>query len=139
VKTQLGTISEANGRLRHALHWECIVVDHVPCGTMFDLLEHQWGSEAAQQALSNLMVLQVDVEGYEELLLPAVMREADRRGIRLPPVIHYESKIVKYWDRRDNTSRLPTIRDALRERGYHIQEDLEDDLAVWIDGDVISQ
>jgi hypothetical protein len=136
VKTQLGTISEANGRLRHALHWECIVVDHVSCGTIRDLLEHQWGSDAAQQALSNLMVLQVDVEGYEELLLPAVMREADSRGVQLPPVIHYESKIVKYWDRRDKSSRLSTIRNALRGRGYYIHEDLEDDLAIWVGGEL---
>jgi hypothetical protein len=128
----MGTISAANSKMRHNPHWECIVEDRVPCGSIGELLEHQWGPLIGHQAMASLMVLQIDVEGYEETLLPAVFQEAWERNVSLPPFIHFESKIVKYWDRRDKTDKMKKIHDKLHQMGYYVQEDIEDDLAIFV-------
>jgi hypothetical protein len=134
----MGTISAANSKMRHNHHWECIVEDRVPCGSIGELLEHHWGPSIGHHAMASLMVLQVDVEGYEERLLPAVFQEARQRNVSLPPFIHFESKIVKYWDLRDKTDRMKKIHNTLYQLGYYIQEGPEDDLAILVRRPILS-
>lgn len=75
----------------------------------------------------------MDVEGYEAVLVPALLREFSSTHSFLPVLIHYESAVLKRADARDGTHRLDDVQRLLRETGYTVLEGRQDDLAMWLE------
>ena len=101
----------------------CIVPQAVACGTATELLLRVVQlPERAPVAL-----WQMDVEGYEAVLVPAMLEEFRNN---LPVLIHYENKLLKRWDARDGTDTLPRMRRLLTDTGYTVLEGRQDDLAM---------
>jgi hypothetical protein len=112
-RLELGTLDCAYSKwyFRHNFD-KCIVEDKIQCGPIKALLEeHKLPSYS-------IAILQVDVEGYEHVLLPGLMNELS--DDTLPAVIHFEHKMLREYDRISNftTTREEDIYAALRIRGY---------------------
>lgn len=143
VKTQVGSLNCRHlEKVMKQVFKECFVRVKVRCGTVLDLFRHRLGSV---EAASRIAILQIDTEGYEAILLPNLIQEFETTSehkrdkdnlnnvyFELPPVVHYESKILRKWLRRGKNNALQTIHDMLKERGYIIFEGGEDDLAIRV-------
>mmetsp|Transcript_31507 Transcript_31507/g.65807 ORF Transcript_31507/g.65807 Transcript_31507/m.65807 type:complete len:119 (-) Transcript_31507:427-783(-) len=105
----------------------CIVHEQVNCGSTLDLFARQVGMK---EAASRIAMLQIDTEGYEGILLPKLLQELKEHNYQWPPVIHFESKILRRWRHKGNDQQLETIYNLLRSHGYFILEGIEDDLAI---------
>ena len=96
----------------------CILQAKIMCGTVAHLLEKSFQLDASVTPIS---LLQVDVEGYEHILLPGLLDELKIK----PPILHYEDKVMKAKDRKDNFeegapgSRIGNLTLALKKHGYH--------------------
>lgn len=77
-------------------------------------------------------MLQIDIEGYEYVLLDGFLKELPVE--KLPPIIHFEHKVMKYQDKtyplNDGTNRLNTAKTLLINSGYVLHDEGEDYLAV---------
>ena len=130
---------------------ECFLREpQVPCGTVLDLFQKRFGERRNNDdddddsssstnnnddkihLASRIAILQIDTEGYEGILLPNLFREWEQHELILPPVIHYESKIMRKWLRKGKNNVLQQIHDTLEDKGYIIYQGREDDLAIQI-------
>ena len=81
----------------------------------------------------NIAMLQIDIEGYEYLLFEGFFGETPDH--LLPPVIHFEQKVMKYQDGRfpmGNMSRLDSAISSMRSKGYVLYDEGEDYLAIHV-------
>jgi len=86
---QLGTLDCDYSRRyysRRGIFEQCIIQDQLRCGTIVSLLD-QW-----QIPANTIAILQVDIEGYEYILLNGLINEL-LDNAALPPVIHFEHKV----------------------------------------------
>ena len=78
--------------------------------------------EAYGLSIKDLVVLQLDVEGYEKNFLEGFFAEVPKEY--LPPVINFESRILK------GRGHLDSLFDLLRKNGYGIHQKRVDTLAL---------
>ena len=91
---QLGTLDCDYSRryYRPDIFEQCIIQDQLQCGTIVSLLD-QW-----QIPADTIAILQVDIEGYEYMLLTGLIHEL-LDDAALPPVIHFEHKVMQVYDK----------------------------------------
>jgi hypothetical protein len=92
----------------------CILQTPLPCGPIANLLLNNHITP------HNIAMLQIDIEGYEAILLPKFMREVPIH--LLPPVIHFEAKVMQEYDEKghgliDGRKRIDIVSEALSEKG----------------------
>jgi len=75
---------------------------------------------------------EIDIEGYEYILLDGMIMEMPDES--LPPVIHFEHKVMIEQDRKqpliNRTSRMDHVIELLGSLGYHFYDEGEDYLAL---------
>ena len=126
MRLQLGTLDCAYSRKFFNTDFDlCVLQDPLPCSSVGNLLRSK-GLE-----LENIAMLQIDIEGYEYILLQGFMKEVSDGS--LPPIIHFEHKVMKELDAKEYmniTSRMDGVIDLLTGRGYVLYDEGEDYLAV---------
>ena len=75
-----------------------------------------------------MVLWQLDVESYEAVIIPHMLQEWPPQA--LPAMIRYESIVLSRFDDRDQTQRLPALRQALQQAGYHVVPGGADDVAL---------
>lgn len=128
MKTQIGTLDCSYSRrfFGARIFEKCILKDPLPCGPVKKLMY-----DRAPYMPENTLVamVQIDVEAYEYILLEGLLHDLDP----LPPVIHFENKVMKNLDRKkpleSGENRLQMAFDSLTKVGYQIYEEGEDTLA----------
>jgi hypothetical protein len=94
----------------------CFTKSQLECGTI---------KQSTPSFLSaNLMVLQVDVEGFEQQVLEGFLQERVEASLPLPPVIHFESRILR------TRHTLEPLNQLLRSYGYSLHEKRVDTLCI---------
>ena len=130
MKTQLGTLDcDYSKRFFQDNFEKCILQTKIGCGSVSQLMSELFQLEAANTPIS---ILQLDVEGYEYMILNNLLNELEV----LPPVLHFEHKVMVEKDRLDNnaTNRMGSVMQALQKHGYNVIADQgEDYLALLID------
>ena len=65
-------------------------------------------------------MVQIDIEGYEYILLEGFMKELPDH--LLPPIIHFERKVMEYQDNvyplEEGKKRLKMSEDVMKSKGY---------------------
>jgi len=104
----------------------CILQDPLPCNSLEKLLSDHF------VPAEHIAMLQIDIEGYEYILLDGMFKEIPDES--LPPVIHFEHKVMKDQDMThplvNRTSRVDHTKELLSSRGYHFYDEGEDYLAL---------
>lgn len=108
----------------------CIVQDPLPCTTITNLLAESFLST------KNIGIVQIDIEGYEYILLEGFMKELPDH--LLPPIIHFEHKVMKHQDNEypleEGKKRLKIAEDVMKGKGYTLHNEGEDFLAIRVRG-----
>ena len=130
MKLQIGTLDcEHSKRFFNTDFDLCVLQDPLPCNSLVKLLSDN--SVPAE----HVAMLQIDIEGYEYILLDGMFKEMPDSS--LPPVIHFEHKVMKDQDEKhplvNQTSRLDQTKDLLSSRGYYWYDEGEDYLALRLD------
>lgn len=109
----------------------CIIHEELPCHSLHASV-HQWGL-----SLSDIAMLQVDIEGFELQMFEAMVNSQLQKQPQyaLPPVIHFEIKVLKVRDRQDQTDALDRLVSILHNAGYLLFEDGEDVLGLLLQDD----
>jgi len=123
VKYQLGSLDCDYCKKNFHKFDKCWIEDKVPCGPVTKLLR-----ETVQDEYAPISFLQIDIEGYEHVLIPGLLQELSF----LPPVIHYEEKVMAASDEKYNSTRVQTVQSVLREYGYILFPQGEDVLALRV-------
>jgi len=131
MRLQVGTLSSGQHKLIFGpkVYEECIIADPVPCGSVRSLWKSLHDGTDQQPPFA---MIQIDTEGYEEHIIPGILQEWKQAGWSLPPLIHFEDKCLKAFDKRDSTQRWPQLQQVLRDHNYLIFADGEDSTAVWM-------
>ena len=135
MKYQLGSMDcEAHKKFHKQDFDLCILQTPLPCGTLLQLLA------TIRLQTAPIAILQIDIEGMEYLLLEGLLEETPEQ--LLPPVIHYEHKVMKARDTNTNTggtnykianfSRYNHTKSMLQSKGYALHDQGEDYLAVRV-------
>mmetsp|Transcript_1544 Transcript_1544/g.1858 ORF Transcript_1544/g.1858 Transcript_1544/m.1858 type:complete len:116 (+) Transcript_1544:465-812(+) len=95
---------------------KCFKKDVFTCDTILNTI-HNHG-----YSIQDLAVLQMDVEGFEKILLEGFFAEVPKEY--LPPVINFESRVLK------PRGELESVFQLLRQNGYGIHEKRVDTLAI---------
>mmetsp|Transcript_39020 Transcript_39020/g.82053 ORF Transcript_39020/g.82053 Transcript_39020/m.82053 type:complete len:398 (+) Transcript_39020:123-1316(+) len=106
----------------------CVLQDPLPCSSIGNLLREKNVSP------EHFAMLQIDIEGYEYILFDGFLKEV--QGQSLPPIIHYEHKVMKEHDEQtplNISSRLELVSSMLTKRGYVLHDEGEDYLAIRLD------
>ena len=148
MKKQIGTLDcEHSKRFFNKNFETCILKDPLPCSSVRNLI---LGSESTKAQLRNkswqnrdinlnAAMVQIDVEAYEYILLPGLLKEfassaTGRAG--LPPVIHFEEKVMIDQDRKrplpSGEKRFHIALRALESHGYVMYTEGEDTLALLL-------
>ena len=127
MRLQLGTLDcEYSKKFFNTDFDQCVVQDPLPCSSIVNLLRER------NLSTENIAMLQVDIEGYEYILLEGFFKEIPDES--LPPIIHFEHKVMKVQDEKypleGNSSRLESVTDILLARGYVLHDQGEDYLAI---------
>jgi len=127
MRLQLGTLDcEYSKNFFNNDFDQCVVQDPLPCSSIVNLLRER------NLSTENIAMLQVDIEGYEYILLEGFFKEIPDES--LPPIIHFEHKVMKVQDEKypleGNSSRLESVTDILLARGYVLHDQGEDYLAI---------
>mmetsp|Transcript_21014 Transcript_21014/g.32043 ORF Transcript_21014/g.32043 Transcript_21014/m.32043 type:complete len:397 (+) Transcript_21014:69-1259(+) len=126
VKLQLGTLDCEHSNPPYKKNSQCILNDTLPCNSLVKLLADNF------VPTEHIAMLQIDIEGYEYILLDGMFKEIPDES--LPPVIHFEHKVMKYQDMThplvNRTSRVDHTKELLSSRGYHFYDEGEDYLAL---------
>ena len=130
MKLQIGTLDCDHSRRFHGENFDlCILQDPLPCNSLATLLAENFVPS------EDIAMLQIDIEGYEYILLDGLFKETPHKS--LPPVIHFEHKVMKEQDERhplvNRTSRLDSTKELLRSRGYQFYDEGEDYLALRLE------
>jgi hypothetical protein len=127
VKYQLVTLECGFSKKYHAEHFElCIIQDKVDCGSIQNLLTSKFGFPDKPP----IAMLQIDVEGYEKVLIPGMLNEFD--STTWPPIIHFEHKVLRERDIQNDWDHAIKLNDALQKRGYDLYDQGEDILAIRV-------
>ena len=108
----------------------CFTKSQLKCGTVERALQVKNNVDTAISSSSssmlseNVMVLQVDVEGFEQQVLEGFIADRSKLQLPLPPVIHFESRILKA------RGQLDAVYALLRSKGYSIHEKRVDTLCL---------
>ncbi|KAL7530952.1 hypothetical protein ACHAXR_003769, partial [Thalassiosira sp. AJA248-18] len=104
----------------------CVLQNPLPCNSFVKLLSDKF------VPAEHIAMLQIDIEGYEYILLDGIFRELPVES--LPPVIHFEHKVMIDQDTKhplvNRTSRMDHVKELLGSRGYHFYDEGEDYLAL---------
>lgn len=127
MRLQLGTLDCDHSKRFFNTDFDlCIVQEPLPCNSLVKLLSDRF------VPAGYIAMLQIDIEGYEYILLDGMIKEIPDRS--LPPVIHFEHKVMKDQDARhplvNRTSRMDQVKEMLGSRGYHFYDEGEDYLAL---------
>lgn len=128
AKFQIGTLDCAHSRKFFGKDFDlCILQDPLPCSSITNLL--------LQQSLSsdNIAILQIDIEGYEYRVFEGLFL-GELPEYSLPPVIHFEHKVMKEQDE----ARLTMVKKLIQSKGYELHQQGEDYLAVRMGGGATS-
>lgn len=128
MRNQVGTLDCAYSRKRvFGKNFDaCVVQDHLPCGTISQLL-HNLGLPID----APIGILQIDVEGYEATILPSLLNEMPDDN--LPIVIHFEHKVLRHLDSLDRGGyRAKEITTLLRQKNYLLYDQGQDMLALRV-------
>jgi hypothetical protein len=131
MKTQIGTLDCEYSRkfFGNRTFDACILKDPLPCAPIGAHLKDKAPFLTDHSAVA---MVQIDVEAYEYILIPGLVKELKP----LPPVIHFEHKVMKELDRKQplasGENRMNITVDALTEAGYQLYEEGEDTLAFLI-------
>jgi len=130
LRLQVGTLTAGQHKwiFGEQVYDECVVADPVPCGSVRSL----WASVYRDDQPPPLAMIQIDTEGYEEYIIPGILREWKEAGWSLPALIHFEDKCLKDFDQRNQTQRWPKLQQVLWDHGYTIFPDGEDSTALLI-------
>lgn len=127
MKLQIGTLDCEHSKRFFANNFDlCILQDPLPCSSVVSLI-----TQKLLTSRPDIAMLQIDVEGYEYILLDGFLSEV--QDISLPPVVHFEHKVMKDQDRTnplDGKSRLNGTIELLQSRGYILYDEGEDFLAI---------
>eukprot|EP00980_Cylindrotheca_fusiformis_P011670 scaffold2756_cov105-Cylindrotheca_fusiformis.AAC.1 len=108
---------------------KCIIKDPLPCGPVSELLKKR-APYLPQDA--TVAMVQIDVESYEYILLSGLLTDLKP----LPPVIHFENKVMKAADRKtpleNGEKRLEIAISALEDAGYVVYEEGEDSFGFYL-------
>ena len=129
MRLQIGTLDcEHSKRFFNKDFDLCVLRDPLPCGSIVKLLSEKHISER------QIAMLQIDIEGYEYILFEGFLKESGEHS--LPPVIHFEHKVMKDQDKTNplvnKTSRLDSVSELLHSRGYSFYDEGEDYLAIKV-------
>jgi hypothetical protein len=126
ARKQLGTLDCDYSRVFFGADFDkCIIQDEIPCGTIAELLRDKQLPDDAPIAM-----LQIDVEGYEHVIIPSLFDELPESA--LPPVIHFEHKVMRAKDELNGTKRAIEINKLLRLHGYILFDEGDDMLAIRV-------
>lgn len=134
MKLQLGTLECGYSKQFFNVDFDaCIIQDKVKCGPVSALL-HKTGLPVA----TPIAILQVDVEGYEYMLLPGLLNELPDH--MLPLVIHFEHKVMRHKDQKNGTTtRAADVNELLRKYGYVLYDQDYDYLALRVPGATLQE
>uniref|UniRef100_A0A7S1Z3L5 Methyltransferase FkbM domain-containing protein n=1 Tax=Ditylum brightwellii TaxID=49249 RepID=A0A7S1Z3L5_9STRA len=118
MRLQLGTLDCDYLRIFFSGHVHCVLEDPLPCSSITQLLSDKFLSS------ENIAMLQIDVEGYEHMLLEGFMKELP--DDKLPYIIHFEHKVMKQYLKKQ----LEGLKDAMEDKGYILYDQGEDYLAI---------
>jgi hypothetical protein len=123
MRLQLGTLDCDHSKRFFNTDFDlCVLQEPLPCDSLVKLLSDKFVPET----------LQIDIEGYEYILLDGMIKEIPDKS--LPPVIHFEHKVMKDQDERhplvNRTSRMDQVKELLGFRGYQFYDEGEDYLAL---------
>lgn len=124
MRLQIGTLQCNESSKYFNENFDCIVQDPLPCYTI-DRSVHQWGLE-----FSDIAMLQIDVEGFELNIFKCMVELIARNS--LPPVIHFEVKVLQERDRNTNTTTYEQLLQTLKGAGYTLFDDGEDALGLLL-------
>ena len=102
----------------------CFTQSQLKCGTVEQALRSKNHANDDSFLSQNIIVLQVDVEGFEQQVLEGFLKDRLSMNLPLPPVIHFESKILK------TRRKLEPVYALLRSKGYSIHEKYVDTLCL---------
>jgi len=130
-KFQIGTLDCGYSKHYHKENFDlCIVQDPLPCSSITNLLAERFLSS------ENIGMVQIDIEGYEYILLEGFMKELPDH--LLPPVIHFERKVMVAQDEiyplQEGKKRLKIAEDLMKSKGYALHHEGEDLLAIRVSG-----
>jgi hypothetical protein len=125
MKLQIGTLICDDSRAFFGKDFDlCIVQAPLDCGPVSNVLR-KWGLPD-----SALSMLQVDVESYEAVLIPAFLKSTPASS--LPPVLHFEHKVIGHKDKKRNTNGIDELLGVVKRHGYTLYNQGEDMLAVLL-------
>jgi hypothetical protein len=104
---------------------DCIIQDPLPCKPIDEIMM-DW-----QIPMRAIAMLQIDIEGYESILLPKLLQTTVLQD--LPPLIHFEHKVMAHLDSKyKNTTRKDDTIKIMQEYGYTLFDQGEDYLALLL-------
>lgn len=125
MKFQIGTLQCDRSQIFFGVNFEqCIVQAKVDCGPITDALKAR---DLPSDAVS---ILQLDVEGYEDIILQGMLLEFPVESY--PAVIHFEQKVLQSRDQQDHTNKTASLTGLLRAHGYVLYDRGEDMLALLV-------
>lgn len=111
VKLQLGTLQCEESMKYFGVNFDsCVSQTKLACGSIDDILS-KWDLPAGQ-----ISMLQLDVEGFEATILNALLANTPLKS--LPPVIHFESKVLKGRDQTSKSTVFPDLLSNMESHGY---------------------
>eukprot|EP00978_Attheya_sp_CCMP212_P032489 scaffold127181_cov39-Attheya_sp.AAC.1 len=125
TRYQLGTL-ECEFSKQFPFFELCIIQDKVDCSCIQNILTSKFGFPDKPP----IAMVQIDVEGYEQILIPGMLNEFD--STTWPPIIHFEHKMLRNRDINNDWDRAIKLNDALRKRGYYLYDQGEDILAIRV-------
>lgn len=130
MKYQLGSLDCAYSRKKFQVFDKCWIEEAVNCGSLASVLENAIGTTNLPIA-----ILQVDVEGYEAILIQEILSELPS----LPALINFERKVMDDPDLLQNTSRTDTLYRVLRKNGYILHPHGEDIMALHLPSAILKR
>lgn len=127
MKYQIGTLDCAYSRRFFGDNFnDCIIQGPVPCAPIDELMEQR------KLPPGSMAMLQIDIEGYEAILIPNFLKDKARDD--LPPIIHFEHKVMAHLDKKNGTTTRRMDTDKELERyGYSLFDQGEDTLALLLE------
>jgi hypothetical protein len=127
MRLQIGTLDCEHSKRFFGKDFDmCIIQDPLPCNAIGKLLSDKF------VPFEPIAMLQIDIEGYEYILLDGLFNEMPNKF--LPPVIHFEHKVMIDQDRKhpliNRTSRMDHVTKLLDSKGYQLYDQGEDYLAL---------
>jgi len=123
---QIGTLDCAYSKLFFGINFDdCIIQDPLPCAPVGETVEKHGLPQRG------VAMVQIDVEGYEAVIIPNMLKDTAKDD--LPPIIHFEHKVMYEKDRLNGTTtRMNDTFAILENAGYKLYDQGEDTLALLV-------